>query len=103
MGDPYTAQDCDYDWADEAGHLRYGQEWIKTLFPTLPKEAIVRRTQREVELWKEWIADKHRTGQHGFEVFMPRIEAKCALMPKLDRPEYFKPMGSSAATTSYGL
>jgi uncharacterized ferritin-like protein (DUF455 family) len=89
MGDPYTAQDCDYDWADEAGHLRYGQEWIKTLFPALPKEEIVRRTQRDVELWKKWIADKHRTGQHGFEVFMPRIEAKCALMPKLDRPEDF--------------
>ena len=25
MGDPHTAQDCDYDWADEAGHIRYGQ------------------------------------------------------------------------------
>jgi Protein of unknown function (DUF455) len=103
MGDPYSAQDCDYDWADEAGHIRYGQAWIHTLFPALATEEIVRRTQREVELWKEWIADKHRTGQHGYDLFLPRIEAKCALMPKLGRPEYFKPLGSSAATTSYGL
>lgn len=103
MGDPYTSQDCDYDWADEAGHIRYGQDWIKTLFPNMPKEEIIARTQREVNDWKEWIAEKHRTGQHGYEVFLPRIEAKCAKMPGLAHPEHFKPMGSSAATTSYGM
>jgi hypothetical protein len=32
---------------------------------------------------------------------MPRIEAKCALMPELANPEHFQPLGSSAATTSY--
>jgi uncharacterized ferritin-like protein (DUF455 family) len=103
MGDPYTSRDCDYDWADEAGHIRYGQEWIKTLFPKMPKEQIIARTQREVDDWKEWTAEKHRTGRHGYDVFMPRIEAKCARMPALARPEFFKPLGSSAATNSYGL
>jgi uncharacterized ferritin-like protein (DUF455 family) len=103
MGDPYTSQDCDYDWADEAGHIRYGQDWIKALFPNLPKEEVIARTKREVDDWKEWIAEKHRTGQHGYDVFLPRIEAKCARLPALAHPEFFKPMGSSAATTSYGL
>jgi uncharacterized ferritin-like protein (DUF455 family) len=103
MGDPYTSQDCDYDWADEAGHIRYGQDWIRTLFPNMTKDQIVTRTQGEVDDWKEWIAEKHRTGKHGYEVFLPRIEAKCAQMPALTHPEFFKPLGSSAATTSYGL
>jgi uncharacterized ferritin-like protein (DUF455 family) len=103
MGDPYTSQDCDYDWADEAGHIRYGQDWIKSLFPRMSKAEVIARTQREVDDWKEWIAEKHRTGRHGYDVFMPRIEAKCARMPALARPEFFKPLGSSAATNSYGL
>ncbi len=103
MGDPYTSQDCDYDWADEAGHIRYGQDWIKALFPKMAKEEVSARTQREVDDWKEWIAEKHLTGQHGYDVFLPRIEAKCAKMPPVAHPEFFKPMGSSAATTSYGL
>lgn len=103
MGDPYSAQDCDYDWADEAGHIRYGQDWLKALFPAMPKQEIIQRTQREVELWKEWIAEKHRSGQHGYEVFLPRIEARCARMPAVAHPEFFQPLGSSAATTSYGV
>jgi uncharacterized ferritin-like protein (DUF455 family) len=103
MGDPYTSQDCDYDWADEAGHIRYGQDWIKTLFPKMTKAEVIARTQREVDDWKKWIAEKHRTGRHGYDVFLPRIEAKCARMPALEHPEFFKPLGSSAATASYGL
>jgi len=101
MGDPYSAQDCDYDWADEAGHIRYGQAWLKALFPELPKSEIIRRTQEEVELWKEWIAEKHRSGQHGYDGFLERIEAKCAHMPDLAHPEHFQALGSSAATRSY--
>ena len=103
MGDSSSSRDCDYDWADEAGHIRYGQDWIKALFPKLPKEAIIARTQREVTLWKEWIAEKHATGKSGYDVFLPRIEAKCAGMPPLAHPEHFKPVGSSAATIAYGL
>lgn len=101
MGDPYSSQDCDYDWADEAGHIRYGQDWLKALFPDTPKSEIIRRTQEEVSLWKDWIAEKHRSGNHGYDFFMPRIEAKCATMPALSNPEHFQPCGSSAATTSY--
>jgi len=103
MGDPYTAQDCDYDWADEAGHIRYGQDWIKALYPNMSKEEVIKRTQREVQAWKDWIAKKHHTGQHGYDEFMKRIEAKCGRMPSLAHPEHFKPLGSSAATSSYGL
>lgn len=101
MGDPYSSQDCDYDWADEAGHIRYGQDWLKALFPDTAKSELIRRTQQEVDLWKEWIADKHRSGRHGYDQFMQRIEEKCALMPALPHPEHFQPLGSSAATTSY--
>jgi uncharacterized ferritin-like protein (DUF455 family) len=103
MGDPHSSQDCDYDWADEAGHIRYGQDWLKALFPNTPKAEIIRRTQEEVALWKEWIADKHRTGHHGYDGFLKRIEEKCATMPALANPEHFRPLGSSAATTSYEL
>jgi uncharacterized ferritin-like protein (DUF455 family) len=103
MGDPYSSQDCDYDWADEAGHIRYGQDWLKALFPDTPKTELIRRTQEEVALWKEWIAEKHRSGNHGYDAFLPRIEAKCAAMPALANPEHFQPLGSSAATTSYNL
>jgi uncharacterized ferritin-like protein (DUF455 family) len=103
MGDPYSSQDCDYDWADEAGHIRYGQDWLKALFPDTPKAELIRRTQEEVALWKEWIAEKHHSGNHGYDTFLPRIEAKCAAMPALANPEHFQPLGSSAATTSYNL
>jgi hypothetical protein len=56
-----------------------------------------------VALWKEWIFDTHRSGNHGYDCFMPRIGAKCALMPELDNPEHFQPLGASAATTSYSI
>ncbi len=101
MGDPYSAQDCDYDWADEAGHIHYGQDWIHALFPGMPESEVIARTEREVNLWKGWIAQKHASGQHGYDLFLPRIEAKCRNMPAVARPEHFKPLGSSAATTSY--
>lgn len=101
MGDPYSAQDCDYDWADEAGHIRYGQDWLKAIFPDASKSELIRRTQEEVALWKEWIASAHQSGDHGYDFFLPRIEEKCALMPVLANPEHFQPLGSSAATTSY--
>jgi uncharacterized ferritin-like protein (DUF455 family) len=101
MGDPYSSQDCDYDWADEAGHIRYGQTWLKVLYPDTPKSELIARTKEEVALWKQWIAETHSSGNHGYDVFFPRIEAKCALMPELDNPEHFQPLGSSAATTSY--
>ncbi len=41
-------------------------------------------------------------GNHGYDAFLPRIEEKCAKMPALPHPEHFQPLGSSAATTSYG-
>ena len=102
MGDPFSSQDCDYDWADEAGHIRYGQDWLKALYPEISRSDMICRTQREVELWKEWIAEKHRSGQHGYERFLSRIEAKCGRMPAPAHPEHFQALGSSAATASYG-
>ncbi len=101
MGDPYSSQDCDYDWADEAGHIRYGQDWLKSVFPDTPKSEIIRRTQEEVALWKEWIAAAHQSGNDGYDFFLPRIEVKCSGMPALAAPEHFRPLGSSAATVSY--
>src|SRR5437899_8496995 len=86
LGDPYSSQDCDYDWADEAGHIRYGQDWLKALFPNTPKAELIRRTQAEVALWKQWIAAAHRSRSDGSDWFLPRIDAKCTPMPALDNP-----------------
>jgi hypothetical protein len=102
MGDPCSARDCDYDWADESDHIPYGQDVIRALFPQWTREQIITRTRRKGNDWKGWIADKHRTGRHGSVVFLPRIEARCPRMPALPHPAFFKPLGSSAATTSYG-
>ena len=101
-GDPYGSKDCDYDWGDESGHIRYGQESLKALFPDLPKREMIARTKHEVEQWMDWIKEEHRTGHHGYGVFMPRIDAKSKKMPALANHEFFKPFGSIAATTSYG-
>lgn len=71
------AQDCDYDWADESGHISFGLAWIKLVFPDWTKEQIVRETKEICEEWSEWIQSRHREGTHGYEKFMERIEAKC--------------------------
>lgn len=70
------AQDCDYDWADESNHISFGLAWIKAICPDWDKERIMHETQKIVNEWVEWIHQKHVNGDHGYEKFMERIEAK---------------------------
>lgn len=70
------AQDCDYDWADESNHISFGLAWIKAICPDWDKNRIMNETQQIVSEWIEWIRQKHESGEHGYENFMKRIEAK---------------------------
>lgn len=70
------AQDCDYDWADESGHISIGLAWIKALYPKWSKEEIMKETTQLLTEWREWIQRHHREGTHGYEKFLERIEAK---------------------------
>jgi len=53
-----------------------------------------------VALRKDWIAEAHGSGEHGYEVFLSLIEAKVKQMPVMANPQHFQPLGSSAATAS---
>lgn len=70
------AQDCDYDWADESNHIAFGLAWIKAVCPDWDKDKIMAETKLVVTEWVEWIQQKHESGEHGYEKFMERIEAK---------------------------
>ncbi|MDF2671702.1 MAG: hypothetical protein K0R67_4008 [Paenibacillus sp.] len=70
------SQDCDYDWADESGHISFGLAWIKALFPHHSKEQIMAETQEIVGNWSAWIQRYHQEGLHQYDVFMERIEER---------------------------
>ena len=76
VNDLSGAQDCDYDWADESNHISFGLAWIKAIRPDWNKEAIMAETQKLVTEWVAWIKQRHASGEHGYELFMERIEAK---------------------------
>jgi len=73
-GDIDSAQDCDYDWADESGHISYGLNWIKAVYPQWSKEKIMEQTKQIVEEWWEWIDQQHRNGSHQYKEFMHSID-----------------------------
>ncbi|WP_127585048.1 hypothetical protein [Paenibacillus koleovorans] len=72
------AQDCDYDWADESGHISFGLAWIKAVFPDWSKERIMAETQEIVTDWVDWIKRYHAEGLHQYDGFMARIEGRVA-------------------------
>ncbi|BBH24945.1 hypothetical protein Back11_62900 [Paenibacillus baekrokdamisoli] len=74
------AQDCDYDWADESGHITYGLSWLKSVFPGWQKLQIIEETNKLLAEWREWIERHHHEGTHGYAVFLSRIEAKAKLL-----------------------
>lgn len=76
VNDLSAAQDCDYDWADESNHISFGLAWIKAIYPDWDKEKIMSETQAIVTEWIDWMKHKHENGEHGYEKFMARIEAK---------------------------
>src|SRR5687768_5594628 len=43
VGDRPSATDCDYDWADESGHIRVGLAWTRHMLPDLTKQQVIER------------------------------------------------------------
>lgn len=77
MDDAATTQDTDYDWADEAIHLKYGYTWLMHLFGS-DKEKVSEVVTRAGEMWDTWLAERWERGEDGYGPFMERIDAKIA-------------------------
>jgi uncharacterized ferritin-like protein (DUF455 family) len=74
IGDRESAQDCDFDWADESIHLSYGFKWLRHL---VGDEAEVERLKREaMAKWSEWREDAKNQPLGDYEPFWSRITAK---------------------------
>jgi uncharacterized ferritin-like protein (DUF455 family) len=76
LDDDSTAQDTDYDWADEAIHLRFGYTWLQHLLGSEAKERMPTLVSESNGLWTTWIAERWERGEDGYAPFMERIEAK---------------------------
>jgi uncharacterized ferritin-like protein (DUF455 family) len=77
MDDAASTQDTDYDWADEAIHLKYGYTWLMHLFGS-DKEKVNEVVTRAGEMWDTWLAERWERGEDGYGPFMERIDAKIA-------------------------
>ena len=76
MGDSDTAFDTDFDWADEAIHLKYGYTWLQHMVGADKKDEMNELVQRAGRMWDEWLADRWNNGEDGYGPFMERIEAR---------------------------
>ncbi|NOU72476.1 hypothetical protein GC098_13740 [Paenibacillus sp. LMG 31458] len=76
MNDLAAAQDCDYDWADESGHISYGVAWLKAVFPEWSKERTIDEGNKIASEWGAWIGNHHKNGTHGYEIFLDRMDRK---------------------------
>jgi hypothetical protein len=74
-GDTVTAQDTDYDWADEAIHLRYGYTWLQHLLGPEAKEKMEPLVLKAGEMWETWLAERWERGEDGYGPYMERIDA----------------------------
>lgn len=80
VNDLDSAQDCDYDWADESGHISFGLAWIKAIYPHWSKDRIIEETTQTVKEWREWITEHQQEEKHGYDDFLKRIEEKVDAM-----------------------
>jgi len=78
VNDQESSVDCDYDWADEAGHIRIGLEWTRHLFPKMTKQEVINRHAMLKQYWTDWMKRHHNEGTHGWEKFLPRMEKAIA-------------------------
>jgi uncharacterized ferritin-like protein (DUF455 family) len=78
--DLVSAQDCDFDWADEALHLTYGLKWLRHLLGgKTATPADIDSTWRAVmSRWEEWINGRWSENPNQYALFTPRIEALMA-------------------------
>jgi len=77
MDDMATTQDTDYDWADEAIHLKYGYTWLQHMLGE-EKDRLPEVVARAGEMWDTWLAERWERGEDGYGPFMERIDARIA-------------------------
>jgi uncharacterized ferritin-like protein (DUF455 family) len=87
LGDANSSVDCDYDWADESGHIRVGLAWTRFIYPTLSKQQVIDRHAQLKAFWANWMQARHADGTHGYDRFLPRIEKLAAAMTDPDVAE----------------
>lgn len=78
MDDTDTAIDTDYDWADEAIHLKYGFTWLQHVVGANKPDELKALVERAGEMWNTWIAERWDSGDDLYGPFMERIEARIA-------------------------
>jgi hypothetical protein len=73
QGDTGSAQDFDYDWADESIHMQYGHKWLmhKLNNNIDAKEDLMEVTS---ERWNDWLKKAH--AEWNYEPFASRIRHK---------------------------
>ncbi len=76
MDDTDTAIDTDYDWADEAIHLKYGYTWLQHIVGADKPDELKALVERAGAMWDTWIAERWDRGEDGYGPFMERIEAR---------------------------
>lgn len=77
MEDMTTTQDTDYDWADEAIHLKYGYTWLQHMLGE-EKDRLPEVVARAGEMWDTWLAERWERGEDGYGPFMERLDARIA-------------------------
>jgi uncharacterized ferritin-like protein (DUF455 family) len=76
MDDTDTAIDTDYDWADEAIHLKYGFTWLQHLVGADKPDELKALVERAGEMWNTWLAERWDRGEDMYGPFMERIESR---------------------------
>jgi hypothetical protein len=97
LGDKPSA-DCDYDWADESGHIRVGLAWTRYLYPQMSKAQVIERHTQLKNFWTNWMREHHENATHGYEHFMQRIEKLAAKIQESEST----PSTTRPAKLSYG-
>ena len=78
LADTATAQDTDYDWADEAIHLRFGYTWLQHLLGAEAKQKMPALVKQAGAMWETWLEERWERGEDGYGPYMERIEARIA-------------------------
>ncbi len=78
LGDVSSAQDTDFDWADEAIHLRYGYTWLQHLLGPDAKTRMPEMVKQAGALWDAWLAERWERGEDAYGPYMERIDARIA-------------------------
>jgi len=76
VGDTSSAQDTDYDWADEAIHLRFGYTWLNHILGDKAKAELQPLVSRAGEMWETWLTERWERGEDQYGPYMERLDAK---------------------------